>query len=274
MTPASPHDPQLKTLTLRDVAATYTDEGTEGPPLVMIHGLPGSVRDFRWLEAALRRQQPHIRVVRLDMPGFGGTDEVLGGRMTVEERSEFVVDMLKALELKGAILVGHSMGGGLILGAAVSAPRRVAGLAFLSSIGLRPHRGVRVLPNPRWMARVFCNPVGRRVLGGVLRRAFVKSGFPSSTPDHERFATVRALGVLNFETLAGFADEVAALGLPARVLIAEDDPLVEVSIAEELADALGAPLKRFEAGGHNIQKTHAVEVSDAVLAFTTSIRTA
>src|SRR5688572_26003759 len=48
---------------------TYADEG-EGPVLLAVHGLPGSHRDFRWLASALAGR---VRLVRVDMPGFGAT---------------------------------------------------------------------------------------------------------------------------------------------------------------------------------------------------------
>ena len=34
--------------------------------------------------------------MRLDMPGFGGTDEALGGRMTLEERAGFIASINRA----------------------------------------------------------------------------------------------------------------------------------------------------------------------------------
>jgi len=87
MTPERPHDPEPQSLGVHSLPVTHTDEGTRPPAIVLVHGLPGSVRDFRWLGAALRELAPEARVVRLDMPGFGGTDVRLGGAMTIEERA-------------------------------------------------------------------------------------------------------------------------------------------------------------------------------------------
>ena len=62
MTPESPSDPELQTVEVLGGPIAYTDEG-EGQPLVAVHGLPGSVRDFRWLAPALPES---IRLLRVD----------------------------------------------------------------------------------------------------------------------------------------------------------------------------------------------------------------
>ena len=102
----------------------------------------------------------------------------------------------------------------------------------------------------------------------VVRRAMAKLGFPRSTPDHTTIQTVHWTAALDFE---GIAADIAALGagsLPALVAWTEDDPLVERRIGQELADALPpGPRLIFEEGGHNLQKTCAVEVAAGLVEF-------
>jgi pimeloyl-ACP methyl ester carboxylesterase len=121
----------------------------------MVHGLPGSVRDYRWLESALRETPQgslaNLRVVRLDMPGLGGTDLRLADAHDVTSRARFVLEALDALGLERVVLVGHSMGGGVTLTAAALSRKRagcaVVGVCQVASVGNRPHKAYLRMPN-------------------------------------------------------------------------------------------------------------------------------
>ena len=272
MTPELPFDPEVKELTLHGAPVTYTDDGLDEPAFIFIHGLPGSGRDFRWLGAALRDANPQARVVRLDMPGFGGTDVRLGGEQSLDTRARFVGDALAGLELDEVILLGHSMGGAVAMGGAAVAGERVRGLVLLASVGLTPHRGFRALPHPRIIAPLVCSPPGRLLLAGQVRKAFIRLGFSSSTPTEELFTTLRAVATVRFPTIRRFARAIADRGVRALVCLAKDDPLIEHPIAENLARELRASLTVFEDGGHNIQKTHAVEIAEALIELRATLR--
>src|SRR5690606_22284150 len=125
--------------TLDGRAITWVETGpADGPCVVMIHGLPGSHRDFRWLAPPL--EAAGFRVIRLDMPGFGGTDP---RSARLSRLAEHVLARLDQLALDRTILLGHSFGGPQALLAASRDPARVRGLALLASVGLRPHRALR-----------------------------------------------------------------------------------------------------------------------------------
>ncbi len=260
-TPEHPYDPERWTLTLRGLPVTYTDDGDEGPAVVMLHGLPGSVRDFRWLASAQRALDPTLRVVRLDLPGFGGTDRKLGGAMSLQDRARFVVDVLDAIGIEDVIFVGHSMGGPVAMAAAARLGARTRGVFLLASVGRTPHAGYRASPHPPTLAAVVTNPITKRVLARPMRAGFVRLGFPSSTPTAELQETMRIVGQFRFAHSASAIDQVGALGVHAEVFVAADDPLVEVPIAHALAHDLHAELTVFDKGGHNIQKTRAEELA-------------
>ncbi|MBS1154062.1 MAG: yugF [Myxococcaceae bacterium] len=258
-TPTSPDDPPLKTARLATGPFGYTDEGT-GPAVVAVHGLPGSSRDFRWLGAALPRT---VRFVRLDMPGFGGTPLATAPGPQIDTRGAFVAQALEALGLQRCVLLGHSMGGAVALSAAVQAPSRVAALALLSSIGLRPHRLVRRFWGRAGWARAVDAPFLRAPARAALKAAFRLSGFPSSTTSDEVAQTLRCLAALDFEIQQR---NTAALRVPVLTAWAADDAFIERQVFEEHAAALPAgPRLSWPRGGHNIQKTQAVELAQALV---------
>lgn len=260
-TPALPRDPPLLTAETGSGSFTYTDEG-RGPALVAIHGLPESTRDFRWLGAALPET---VRFIRLDLPGFGGTPLASGPGPGIDERGAFVVSALEVLGLQRCVLIGHSMGGAVALSAAVQAPGRVAALGLLASIGLRPHQMLRRFLGPKLVERAVQLPgVGRLTLA-LFRASMRAVGFPPSVTDAELEHTLRCVAAVDFVTQNR---NTSKLSVPTLSAWAEDDTFIERSVFEEHAARLPAgPRLTFPKGGHNIQKSHAIELAAALISI-------
>ena len=106
------------------VAIHYTDQGAGDPALVFVHGW--SCDATYWDEQVTRFAATH-RVVAIDLAGHGKSG-VERKACTMEAFGADVAAVLKKLDLKGAILVGHSMGGPVAVEAALAAPDRVAGV--------------------------------------------------------------------------------------------------------------------------------------------------
>jgi len=258
-TPALPRDPPLRTA--ETGAFTYTDEGS-GPAIVAIHGLPGSTRDFRWLGAALPQT---VRFIRLDLPGFGGTPLGTEPRPDIDARGAFVANALSVLGLERCVVIGHSMGGAVAISAAVQAPGRVAALGLIASIGLRPHQMLRRMPGPRLMARAVSLPLLGRPTLALFRAAMRSVGFPPSVTDAELEHTLRCVAAVDFATQAR---NTTKLSLPTLSAWAEDDTFIERAVFEEHAAKLPAGQRlTFPKGGHNLQKSHAVELAEALTAL-------
>lgn len=261
MTPATPSDPVVRTLAIRGGTLTATDVG-EGPVLVAVHGLPGSVRDFRWLGAAV---EPHLRLVRLDLPASGGTPLATLPSPHVRDRAEVVVRALDALDIAEAAVLGHSMGGPVALAAAARWPDRFSHLVLLASVGTRMHRGYRRIPRPRAFAHLLAAPGIGRLLLPAYRRAMRSVGFPGDYSRDELSHMNRCVAAVCFADNRHDAAEVRA---PTMVAWANDDPMVEPAVSRELADAVPAgPRLSFATGGHNIQKSHALEIADALVSW-------
>ena len=263
-TPDTPRDPERKEARTRRGTFTYTDEGA-GPAVVAVHGLPGSARDFRWLGAAL---PPTVRFVRLEMPGFGGTPLETEPGATLGARGAFVAEAVQALGLEGCVLVGHSMGGGVVTAAAAQGEGVFGALALLSSIGLRPHRMFRRLPRPGFWARAVDAPLVRGPVRVLARQAFLRTGFSAHTTPDEAAHTLRCVAGVDFEDQRR---NVARLRLPTLLAHAEDDAFIEPAVFAELAAALPpGPRLAWPEGGHNVQKSRAVELAQALVALATA----
>lgn len=131
----------------------------EGPlldpqPLVMLHGLGGSLHDWEEWSRALRNTH---RVIRIDLPGNGLSDPAREGNYRSEADARRVLALLSQLGVERMRLVGHGHGGEVAAQMALQAPRRVTRLLLVSSAPQDPETlplPLRVLPSlplPQWL---------------------------------------------------------------------------------------------------------------------------
>lgn len=257
-------DPELKSARVFGQTLTFTDEGPrDAPALVAVHGIPGSVRDFRYLGAQL---EGRVRFVRVDLPGFGGSAPEPSAVRTLPGRARVVLELADQLGLERFGVLGHSMGGGTALVTAAQAPERVTLIALVASVALSLHRGLGLSP---WvfalMARALQVPgLGAVLLAGV-RAQYQRRRFPGADQLGAAQAALqlRAISAIDF----GLLRRVVAGRLPpALICYGRDDHMVETHVSEELVRALpSARVLAFDEGGHNLQKTRARELGQALL---------
>ena len=104
----------------------------EAVPLVLVHGFGADLNAWMFNQPALAERR---RVVAFDLPGHGGAEKRVGAG-DIDMFAAAVADVLAALGLDRAHLVGHSMGGAIAIAVARRRPERVASLTLLSAAGL------------------------------------------------------------------------------------------------------------------------------------------
>lgn len=264
-TPTLPSEAKGQFVKLKNGSVYVVDEG-EGKALFAVHGLPGSVRDFRWLASCL---ESSIRLIRVDMPGFGQTPLQTMPAASFASRADFVLEIADALGIDRFAVLGHSMGGGIAMEMAARHPARVAGLALLASIGLRSHRGLRKSPHIKKISWLFRYVPGTRFfLGSMLRKSFIQLGFSSKISLEECIHSIHCASALDFGEMRNVMESIKSNHTPVLQSWAEDDRLIETAISEELSQGLTEGIRiSFSEGGHNIQKTQAVELGEQILAW-------
>ncbi len=256
MTPDEPSHAEPRTVQLSGGPASYIVEG-EGPDLVLVHGLPGSVRDFRWLTPALEG----LRVWRLDLPGWGDTPIGTARGLTAEARGVFVAEAVQALGIDRCLLGGHSMGGPVMTAAGERLGERVAGYVLISCPGLRKHRLLRE-SKAGFFSAILRTPL-RHLLMGRLRSGFTKAGFSRNLRDDQLLRSMHTVAALDFPA---HVERLRRVRVPCFMTWCADDRLIEDAVPNELSGVLPAgPRLRFETGGHNPQKTGALEIGQALV---------
>ncbi|MBK7756871.1 MAG: alpha/beta fold hydrolase [Deltaproteobacteria bacterium] len=110
------------------------DSGEEGrPAVVLIHGMGSNLgfwhKQVPWLRAL------GLRVLALDLPGYGGSDKP-DAPCSPKWYAEQLVGWLDALAVPRAAVIGHSMGGQTAMELALLAPERVAALVLAAPAGI------------------------------------------------------------------------------------------------------------------------------------------
>jgi haloalkane dehalogenase len=104
----------------------YVDEG-EGRPILMCHGNPTWSFLYRHLIRALRGR---FRCVAVDYPGFGLSERPAGYGYTPAEHAAVAGELVRALDLRDLIVMGHDWGGPVCLSVGAADPDRVSGVVL------------------------------------------------------------------------------------------------------------------------------------------------
>lgn len=116
-----------------EMRVRYADLGS-GEPVLLIHGLGGSIESWTNNIEELAKV---MRVVAIDLPGFGQSDKPKIS-YTIKFYRDFIVDFLKQLQIERTSIVGSSLGGHVAAETAISHPALVKKLVLVSPAGALP----------------------------------------------------------------------------------------------------------------------------------------
>jgi pimeloyl-ACP methyl ester carboxylesterase len=254
-----------------------------GRAIVMLHGQPGLGSDWRQLACLLPAE---LSVVAIDRPGYGSSSRAAGG-FGVNARA--VVEEMDARGIERAVIVGHSLGGGVALSVAALAPERVEALVLLASVGPGCLNGWdRLLAAPLtgevcalaawwltpWLARARLAAISRRRGRPIGASEYVNwHVWASARYEHGRlwrtFLTEQRALV---RELAGLTASLDRVRQPVLLLADPQDTLVPVSTTYQLAAALpDARVGLLEDTGHHVPRRGATQAAARITQFLASL---
>jgi pimeloyl-ACP methyl ester carboxylesterase len=104
----------------------------EPPALLLLHGTAASLHTW---DGWARHLSPHLRVVRLDLPGFGLTGPHPSGDSSAAATGDFLERFADAAGLRRFAIAGSSLGGYYAWRFALRHPDRVSALILIDSVG-------------------------------------------------------------------------------------------------------------------------------------------
>ena len=117
------------------LSVRVVESGSAGsPPVVLVPGWACTAWICHETLPALARAGFHA--IAVELKGHGLSDKPLDqSEYTVESMRDHLIDILNALSLPTAGLVGHSMGGSIAAHVAAAIPDRISGLALVAPVG-------------------------------------------------------------------------------------------------------------------------------------------
>lgn len=231
----------------------YYAAGTrgQGEPVVFIHGFPTS--SYLWSGVLAHVPAGH-RVVVLDLLGYGRSDRPNGRDVSVRGHAGRVVELMDALGINYACLVGHDVGGGVAQEIAIRHPTRVSRLCLVDSVAfdMWPGHEVKVARAMSALTRYLPATWLLSVLRTDLLRGYVDRERGTRTIERyvRPFASADGRDAF-FEHLTALdnADTVALeprlrnVVQPTAIVWGAEDPFLPSAIGERLRDEIsGATL--------------------------------
>jgi pimeloyl-ACP methyl ester carboxylesterase len=238
-------------------------EAGQGEPLGVLAGLYGAPRWTPFLARLAERR----RVVVPSLPGFPGAT----GHDRLDDLPDWVaatLDLLEGAGLRGADLVGLSVGGALAAEAAAFSPGLVRRLVLVSPFGLfdeaEPVADVWAQRPEELPALLAAHP--ERVLAELA----APEGGDAVEWQIEQVRAMEAAARLLWPTGdRGLRKRLHRIQVPTLLVWGADDRVVPPSYAKRFAALLGGPteLRLLSEAGHRVDLDAPEALADTTLAF-------
>ena len=263
-----------------DVEIFYKDWGS-GQPLVFSHGWPLSADD--WDPQMLFFLSKGYRVIAHDRRGHGRSTQVGDGH-DMDHYADDLAAVTERLNLKDAIHIGHSTGGGEVVHyLARHGESRVAKAAIISAV---PPLMVKTPANPAGLPKSAFDDLQAQLFANRSKFYFDLASGPFYGFNRPGVEPVPAIywnwwrqgmmggakahydGIVAFSQ-TDFTEDLKKIAVPVLVIHSEDDQIVPYAAAGPLAAKLlkNGTLKTYKDYPHGMITTQAEAINADLLAF-------
>ncbi|MFN7938325.1 MAG: alpha/beta hydrolase [Bryobacteraceae bacterium] len=270
----------MTTVTTKDGTQIYYKDWGAGQPVVFSHGWPLSSE--AWAPQMLFLAENGYRVIAHDRRGHGRSSQNTP-RNDMNTYADDLASVIDHLDLKNAVLVGHSTGGGEVTRyVARHGTRRVEKVVLIAAVPpvlLKSSTNPEGIPlevfdqlraglaaDPSQFFKEFAamfygaNRAGAKVSQGILDQFWLWSMQGSLKHIHE---CIRAFSETDF------TDDLKKFDVPTLLLHGEDDQIVPVAVSSRKSAKLIQGVREIYYPGapHGITATHPDQINSDLLQF-------
>jgi len=212
----------MATVRVNDIDLYYESAG-EGAPVLLLHGLGSSTRDWEYQIPPLA--QSH-RVIAMDVRGHGRSDKP-PGPYSVKQFASDAVALLRAVDAAPAHLVGLSMGGMIAFQMAVDSPEAVRSLTIVNSgpaMILRTLSQKLLIQSRYAVVRIFGMRALARMVAGPLfpkpEQAELRKKFEDHVAENDPKAYLASLSAINGWSVA---ERIGNIACPVLIVASDHD---------------------------------------------------
>jgi non-heme chloroperoxidase len=270
----------MPTIKTRDGAKIFYKDWGKGQPVVFSHGWP--LNADAWDDQLYFFASNGYRAIAHDRRGHGRSTQTFNGN-DMDTYADDLLALVEELDLKSAIHIGHSTGGGEV--ARYIGRHGTERVAKAVLVGAVPPGMLKTAKNPDgvpidafdqiragvkadrsqfWkdLSLPFygANRPGSKVSEGV-RDAFwlmgMQAGFPAAYDCIKAFSETE------------FADDLKKFDVPTLVIHGDDDQIVPISVGGLRSSKMikGATLKIYKGAPHGLMTTHKEQFNTDLLEF-------
>ena len=270
----------MPTITTKDGTQIYYKDWGNGQPIVFSHGWPLSADAFE--DQMFYLSSRGYRCIAHDRRGHGRSSQPWNGN-DMDTYADDLAVLIEKLDLKNAMLVGHSTGGGEVA-RYISRHRgkRVAKAVLISAV---PPIMLRTPANPGGLPMEVFNQIRA---GVVADRSQFFRDFSMPFYGYNRPGSKISEGVRESFWLQGmmcgfpgayfcikafsetdFTEDLKKMDMPTLILQGDDDQIVPIADSGMLSAKLvkNATLKVYKGAPHGMCTTHKNQVNEDILAF-------
>jgi non-heme chloroperoxidase len=270
----------MNTIPIDDGTEIYYKDWGEGQPIVFSHGWPLSAD--AWEDQMVFLASRGYRCVAHDRRGHGRSSQPWNGN-EMDTYADDLAAVVKALDLKKAIHVGHSTGGGEV--ARYIGRHGTARVAKAVLIGAVTPLMLRTRDNPGGLPMEAFDQIRAGVIrdrsqffkdlsgpfyGANRSGANVSQGLRDSFWLQGMMAGHKGvIDCIKAFSETDFTDDLKKFDVPTLILHGDDDQIVPIGASAMLASKLvkGATLKVYPGLPHGMCSTHKDQINADLLAF-------
>jgi len=270
----------MSTIKTKDGTEIYHKDWGNGQPVVFSHGWPLSAD--AWDPQMLFLGQKGYRVIAHDRRGHGRSGQPWNGN-NMDQYADDLAELMDALDLKDAIMVGHSTGGGEVAHYIGRHGQKRVAKAVL--VGAVPPLMLKTDANPGGLPKQVFDDIRTGVFAN--RAQFYKDltlpfygynrpGAKVSEGVRESFWLQGMMGGIKgqYDCIREFSEvdytpDLKKIDVPTLIVHGDDDQIVPIADSSMLTAKIvkNPTLKVYKGAPHGLATTHQDQLNDDLLAF-------